>query len=59
MDKDLFNFLNGFKTGHGESHLSQQFKDRMKTKILQAKKLTKEKFIKALAEDYIKISREL
>jgi hypothetical protein len=60
MDKDLYNFLNGFNTGHGEPiSFKQQLKDRMKTKILQAKGLSKEAFIKTLAEDYILISRTL
>jgi hypothetical protein len=60
MDSDLFNFLNGFQVGKGEGISPQrQLKDRMKTKIMQAKKLSKEEFIKELAIDYIKISKEL
>ena len=61
MDRDYFNFLNGFRTGKSEGiPLNQTLKDRMKTKIMQAKLLpTKYEFMEAITADYIKISKEL
>jgi len=59
-NNDIFNFLNGFNTGYCEPiPKTQQLKDRMRTKIIQAKKYDKQEFIRLLAEDYIRISKEL
>lgn len=54
-DQDFSSFLNGFSQNN--SH--QALKDRMKTVIMRAKQGNKDEFIRALATDYIRISKEL
>ena len=54
MKDDLFSFLGGLK-----KQPDYKLKDRMKTTILKVKEFDKLTFMKMLAEDYIRISKEL
>lgn len=51
---DFSDLLNGFSATKQTT-----LKDRMKTVILRAKQLPRDEFIKQLAADYIRISKEL
>lgn len=54
-DVKFEDLLGSFKQELNVGDFKRKLKDKMKTKILQAKTLPKEKFIRSLAADYIKI----